>query len=144
MSALICAIYKFQIDNWSIKLKYKFSKMFNEYCILLLVPSTPEIPNLCEVKNNSTSICVAWLKPQGGDAIDEYIVKLTSLVDPNNNIDPIQEPHVKNKTIYNMTYNGLQPGESVEVKVTARNSAGSGHSSLKQYATGMRKCIVVM
>jgi len=69
-------------------------------------------------------------------------VDLTSLVDPNNNRDHILEPHVKNKTMYNMTYDGLQPGEIVEVKVTARNSAGFGQSSLKEYATSMRKCNV--
>jgi len=99
--------------------------------IIFAVPSSPPIlESSCDVKNNSTSICVAWLKPQGGDAIDEYIVELTSLVNPNNNRDPIQETHVKNKTMYNMTYDGLQPGESVEVKVTARNSAGFGQPSL--------------
>jgi len=97
---------------------------------IFAVPLSPQIlESYCDVENNSTSICVVWLKPQGGDAIDEYDVKLTSLVDPNNAREPMHEPHVRNKAMYNLTIDELQPGETVAVTVTAKNSAGIGQLS---------------
>ena len=39
------------------------------------VPSLPNFAATCEVNDKTAEICISWLKPVGGNEIDNYIVQ---------------------------------------------------------------------
>ena len=92
------------------------------YCDFYLVPTLPLDFKLCG-ERNETSLCVSWLKPSGGDAIDNY-----SLQWSRENSSDVNSTLVEHKSSNNFFYiiKGLSPGERVNASVKARNSAGEG------------------
>ena len=82
----------------------------------------------CDVAIKSSQICINWLKPDGGDAIDEYFVEW-SRADGSINLTKLD--HIHKQSVYNYTITGLLPGEKIMSYVIAANDAGNG-TSLQQ------------
>ena len=98
-------------------------------------PSSPLVSKPCDVKDSTTSICVSWTKPNGGNMIDVYILSMMAV-----NGDDIGQisryvSHKKNQSEYSEITTDLFPGEKMKFLVEAQNSAGSGVSGLLIYAT---------
>ncbi|XP_076804819.1 uncharacterized protein LOC143448813 [Clavelina lepadiformis] len=91
------------------------------------LPSHPGMPTFTQPSTNlTTQLNVEWNKPPGGDDIVDYVVdwwlsssdgSMTSL------------GIVTGVTTSSYTIEGLTPGETYDVTVKARNSAGAGQSS---------------
>ena len=97
------------------------------------VPSMPMFFNICEANNKTKEICISWLKPEGGNEIDYYIIAWIVKRDSNYYSDAIPYNGMESN---NYTINNLQPGQSVNVSIRANNSAGVGEASYKIFATG--------
>ena len=87
----------------------------------------------CKVNNKPEELCITWLKPEGGNETDFYLIQWV----------------VEGKMIYfdsilyssgmesiNYTIKNLQPAQAVVVSIRANNTAGEGKAATKMYATG--------
>jgi len=95
---------------------------------LFLVPSMLRSVRSCSGEVKTTEICVSWMQPDGGDAVDEYLLNWKSI----NNLSPQSNAVVdviSSFITYNYTITSVQPGETINVTIAARNSAGSGPPS---------------
>ena len=92
------------------------------FSVFCLVPTLPLDFILCG-ERNETSLCVSWVKPSGGDAIDYYTLKWSR-----QNSSDVNSILVEHKSSNNFFYiiKGLLPGERVNASVKAGNSAGDG------------------
>ena len=72
---------------------------------------------------NTNQICINWQQPDGGNAIDEYIIKWSRA---NGSFDFTRLDHVRGQSVYNYTINGLLPGEPIVSNVLAKNDVGEG------------------
>ena len=92
----------------------------------------PLFADTCQANNKTDEICISWLKPEGGNKIDNYIVEWT--VESNlkySDIIPYNGMDSNNYTIKN-----LQPAQAVNVSIRANNSAGQGEASTKMCTSG--------
>ena len=89
----------------------------------------------CSEEFSSDQICVTWMKPEGGDAIDEYFLIWSSELSPRSTASVI---HVPSITVYNYTINA-QPGETININVRARNFGGDGSISTATFTTSTVK-----
>ena len=87
----------------------------------------------CQAENETEEICISWLKPNGGNEIDNYIVKWIIIEDNLNHSDTIPYNGMESD---NYTIINLQPAKAVKVSIQASNCAGEGDASTKTYATG--------
>ena len=95
------------------------------------VPSAPIFHQDCEARIKTEEICITWLKPEGGNKIDNYIVQW--IVENNMNYsDTIFYNGMRSKS-YILKH--LQAGQTVNVSIRANNSAGEGEAFSKIYAT---------
>ena len=83
---------------------------------------------------NTNQICINWLQPDGGDAIDEYIVEWSRA---DGSINSTRLNHVRGESVYNYTINGLLPGENISSNVFAKNDAGKGTPLQASHITSM-------
>ena len=88
----------------------------------------------CGVTINTNQFCIKWLKPYGGDAIDEYIVEWSTEVGYMNST---KLDHVRGQSIYSYTINGLFFGKNITTNVIAKNVAGKGRSLQRSCNTGI-------
>ena len=102
---------------------------------MCLVPASIDRVQRCSEEFSSDQICVAWMKPDGGDAIDEYFLIWSSDLSPQSTASVI---HVPSITVYNYTINAL-PGETININVRARNSGGDGSMSTATFTTSTVK-----
>ena len=120
-------------QNWLLKQLQKHC-FLHLFCTLLFfsVPSAPIFAGTCEVNNKTTEICLSWLKHEGGNLIDNYLVEW--MIDGNLNYsDTISYNGMESSTY---TINNLQPAQAVSVSIQASNSAGESEALTKMYATG--------
>ncbi|CAK8684485.1 unnamed protein product [Clavelina lepadiformis] len=97
-------------------------------------PNQPDSPTLSRPSTNSTTqLNVEWNKPSGGDDIVDYVVDWwLSSSDGSMTSSGI----VSDATTSSYTIEGLTPGETYDVTVKARNSAGAGQpSTIAHYTT---------
>ena len=101
------------------------------------MPSAPIFAGTCKVNDKTTEICISWLKAEGGNQIDNYLIEW--MIDDNLNYsDTIPYNGMESN---NYTINNLQPSQAVNVSIRASNSAGESEAATKSYATG--KCFYV-
>ena len=108
---------------------------------LLTVPDMVPAPILSSSTNLSTMIDVSWNKPVGGDDVTDYLLEwwLSNSKDVNSDT----EIHLHEIDSYNYVIDRLTPGKRYDVKISARNSAGTGQSSPESsYTTGQFLCFV--
>ena len=100
------------------------------------VPSTPQLIQNCQVVDNTSQICVNWLKPKGGDEIENYVLRWTSrsrsFVDSSLNI-----PHERGENSFQTTIDKFLPGDKIKLNVSAQNSAGFGLPAMSTYYTSI-------
>ena len=96
------------------------------------VPSAPIFAGTCEASVKTEEICVSWLKPEGGNEIDTYILQWIAEDDLKHSVT-IPYNGVESNS-YTIKY--VQPGQVVNVSIVASNIAGEGKVSWKIYATG--------
>ena len=104
-------------------------------CTLLFstVPSALSFGGICEVDNKTTEVCVSWLKPVGGNEIDNYIVQWKMIVDHVEHSEVIPYNGMESNTY---TISDIQPAQSVNVSIRASNFAGESATSRQIYTTG--------
>ncbi|CAK8684486.1 unnamed protein product [Clavelina lepadiformis] len=95
--------------------------------MLFTLPSHPGTPTFTRTSTNlTTQLNVEWNKPSGGDDIVDYVVDWwLSSFDGSMTSSGI----VTGATTSSYTIEGLTPGETYDVTVKARNSAGAGQPS---------------
>jgi len=93
---------------------------------VFLVPSVPLTLKRCDETDSETSLCISWIKPNGGNAIDNYTVEWST---QNSTEDSKIVLHNSSDT-FSHTIEKLSAGERVNVTVSARNSAGDGGSTV--------------
>ena len=97
------------------------------------MPSDPKFSDTCEVANKTTEICVSWLKPVGGNEIDNYIVQWKIIEDHVERSDSIPYNGMESNTY---TISDIQSAQTVNVSIRAGNFAGESGTSWQIYATG--------
>ncbi|XP_076804832.1 receptor-type tyrosine-protein phosphatase H-like [Clavelina lepadiformis] len=99
----------------------------SESSMFSTLPNQTNLPSLTRSSTNSTTqINVEWNKPPGGDDIVDYVVDWwLSSFDGSMTSSGI----VTGATTSSYTIEGLTPGETYDVTVKARNSAGAGQPS---------------
>ena len=97
------------------------------------VPSLPNIAGTCEVNNKTAEICVSWLKPVGGNEIDNYIVQWKMVKDHVEHSEVILYNGMESNTY---TISNIGPAQTVNVSIRASNFAGESGTSWQIYATG--------
>ena len=104
-------------------------------CTLLFstVPSAPSFAGTCEANNKTAEICVSWLKPVGGNEIDNYIVQWTIIEDNVEHSEVIPFYWMETNTY---TISNIEPAQSVNVSIRVINFAGESETSWQVYATG--------
>ena len=93
---------------------------------------------ICEARIKTEEICISWLKPEGGNEIDNYIVEW--MIESNMkhyDIIPYNGMESNTYTIYN-----LQPSQVYIISIRAQNNGGEGDVSTKMYATGKSFLII--
>ena len=102
-----------------------FSLMSCPYCTVYLAPAMPSNVTYCG-ERNKTSLCVSWMKPYGGDAVDNYTLEWMR-----QNSSDLESRTMKHDSSNEFFYNieRLMPGEKVNVSVTAKNVVGAGKSA---------------
>ena len=104
-------------------------------------PSAPSFGGTCEVENKTAKICVSWLKPEGGNEIDNYIVQWTIIEDNVDHFEVIPYNGMESNTY---TISNIQPAETVNVSIRVINSAGESGTSWQIYATGKFFLIIIL
>ena len=104
-------------------------------CTLLFstVPSAPSFGGVCEVNNKTAEICASWLKPVGGNEIDNYIVQWKIIEDHVERSDSIPYNGMESNTYI---ISNIGPALTVNVSIRASNFAGESGTSWQIYATG--------
>ena len=87
----------------------------------------------CEANHKTEQICVSWLKPEGGNEIDNYILQWAIIED---NLTYSYAIPFNGMESNNYTIKHLQPGQAVNVSIRANNSAGKGEAFWKLFAAG--------
>ncbi|CAK8684487.1 unnamed protein product [Clavelina lepadiformis] len=83
--------------------------------------------------SRSTTMTVHWSKPNGGDDVIDYVVEWWLSSENNSTSTYHVEPHLSGVEQYNSSIESLTPGERYDVRVRARNSAGTGETSSNAY-----------
>ena len=97
------------------------------------VPDQPrKVEDNCDVAIKTSQICINWLKPDGGDAIDEYYVEWLRA---DGSISSTKLDHIHEQPVYNYTISGLLPEEKITSYVIAANDAGNGTSLRESHIT---------
>ena len=86
-----------------------------------------------QADNEADEICISWLKPEGGNEIDNYIVRWIIMEDNLNYSDTIPYNGMDSNTFAIKSH---QPAQAVNVSIRASNSAGESEASWKVYITG--------
>ena len=97
------------------------------------MPSVPLFTGSCETSIETEEICITWLKPEGGNEIENYIVQWMIVEDNLTYFHIIPYNGVESN---NYTINNLQPAQAVNVSIRANNSAGESEASWNIFATG--------
>ena len=97
------------------------------------VPSAPNFAGTCEVDNKTTEICISWLKPVGGNEIDNYIVQWTMFEDNVEHSEVIPYNGMESNTYI---ISNIEPAQDVNVSIRVSNIGGESEASAKIYATG--------
>ena len=99
-------------------------------------PTLPNSPSLDSVEIGDGQLKVSWTKPDGGEAIDEYIVQWKSgsqtFQDATDDVTEDREAsvaHVSGTTAYQTTITGLENGTQHTVQVIAKNESGQATSN---------------
>ena len=93
----------------------------------------PIFSSPCEVVYKTEQICISWLKPEGGNEIDNYTLQWIVIEDNLKYSHSITYNGMKSN---NYTIKSLQPAHAVNVSLRASNSAGEGKAFSKIYTTG--------
>ena len=98
-------------------------------------PTKPNKPTGLSVIPGDEQLELEWIKPAGGDAIDEYIVQWQSgtetFTDAETDDRQVLLGHVPGDTTYNETISGLTNGTEYTVHVIAKNESGQATSDTK-------------
>ena len=86
----------------------------------------------CDVAIKTSQVCINWLKPDGGDAIDEYFVEWLRT---DGSTYSTRLDHIRGQSVYNYTITGLLPRENITSFVIASNDAGNGTSLQESHIT---------
>ena len=86
----------------------------------------------CDVAIKTSQLCINWLKPDGGDAIDEYFVEWLRA---DGSTYSTRLDHIRGQSVYNYTITGLLPRENITSFVIASNDAGNGTSLQESHIT---------
>ena len=86
----------------------------------------------CHATINTKQICINWLKPDGGEAINEYVVQWSR---EDGSTDSKTINHVRGQLIYKYMINELLPGEKIVSNIVAKNEAGQGSSLQRSLIT---------
>ena len=86
------------------------------------------------MENSTSQICVSWIKPKGGNAIDNYTLEWSVHHNVTEEFTILE--HIRNMNAYAYTINSLAPGQMVDFAVKARNFAGTGVESSFRHASG--------
>ena len=104
-----------------------------QFCFcLLLVPSNVRNSSRCQVEFKTEEICISWLKPEGGNAIEGYEVVWNI---PDISVRGRRFVIYSGEERQNYTIQDLQPGYAVNVEVSARNSAARGGALVRTLET---------
>ena len=98
----------------------------------------PRFSHACEANNKTEEICISWMKPEGGNEIDDYVIEWK--VEHGSNHTHAIPYNGMESNIY--TIKNLQPAQAVNVSIRASNSAGGGRIAWKFYATGKTFIII--
>ena len=105
--------------------------------VIIAVPSAPRQVDNCSDEVTTNQTCVSWLRPSGGNAIDVYLVQwfsnATGLPISNTTV-----PHYPSKSFYDFTIINLQPGETINIIINVKNSAGYGQNASTSLTTSER------
>ena len=100
------------------------------------VPSIPTFSSTpCNAEDPTHQICVSWMKPPGGDAIDNYTLSWIPAEDRTATTLLINVDHNPNLAVQQYVIKNLLPGQVIFVQLSASNAAGTGNSSLCDYRT---------
>ena len=98
-------------------------------------PTKPNKPTGLSVIPGDEQLELEWIKPAGGDAIDEYIVQWQSGTETFGDAETDGREqtvaHVSGTTTYETTISGLTNGTLYTVHVIAKNESGQGISDTK-------------
>ena len=122
----------FRIENALLCLSLNLPVCIFRNAIFISVPSKPKFFHACEVNNKTEEICISWLKPEGGNEIDNYIINW--IVEDNLNYSHSIAYYGMESNSYAIKH--LQPAQEVNVSIRANNSAGESEASWKPFATG--------
>ena len=98
--------------------------MLNYPVDCVAVPGSPILQDVFPSKANpSNEITVVWKQPIGGDVIERYTVEWRR---PGSSYTQNSVDHESMKMDYSYTLVGLMPVTTYQIRVRARNSAGTG------------------
>ena len=86
----------------------------------------------CKANIKTEEMCLSWLKPEGGNEINIYIIEWI-IEHTAKHIDTIPYNGMESN---NYTIRNLRPAQAVNVSIRASNSAGEGEVSWEKHATG--------
>ena len=97
-------------------------------------PNFPQQLEQCTASLNKseTEVCVKWKKPNGGEAIDYYVIKW-KLVNKTAKKRAISS--IFGQIFYSYVLTELSPGSNVSVSVNANNSVGEGGKLSSKFTT---------
>ena len=99
---------------------------------IFAVPSTPRNVSYCLDETKTHQICVSWMKPNGGNEINEYLLSWTN---SDNEMFNAKMDHLTSTDSYKHIMRNLQPGETITLNIKARNDKGNGSETKAQFRT---------
>ena len=104
------------------------------------MPSAPNFAGTCQVDNITAEICISWLKPVGGNEIDNYIVRWTMIEDNVEHSEVIPYNGMESNTY---TISNIEPAQTVNASIRASNFAGESGTFWQIYATGKFFLVII-
>ena len=104
------------------------------------VPSAPNFAGTCQVDNKAAEICISWLKPVGGNEIDNYIVQWTMIEDNVEHSEVIPYNGMESNTYI---ISNIEPAQTVNVSIRTGNFAGESGTFWQIYATGKFFLVII-
>ena len=92
----------------------------------------PRHVSYCLDETKTHQICVSWVKPNGGNEINEYLL---SWANRDNEMFNAKMDHLTSTDSYKHIMRNLQPGETITLNVKATNDEGDGPETKTQFRT---------